>query len=105
MGRAGRELLGKGVARDARKAFRAVGSEGERIRTYAQRAFSWPAIASVMKRAYAWGLDGAEKPDCVVCSVRKEYVMGTKMVSFRYAFLGQSNPFSSRTCANTGACN
>jgi len=42
---------------------RAMGENGRRL---VEAKYTWPAIAEQMKAAYAWILDGGEKPDCVV---------------------------------------
>jgi glycosyltransferase involved in cell wall biosynthesis len=42
---------------------RAMGENGRRL---VAARYTWPAIAEQMKAAYAWILNGGEKPDCVV---------------------------------------
>ena len=42
---------------------RAMGENGRRL---VAARYTWPAIAEQMKAAYAWVLNGGEKPDCVV---------------------------------------
>jgi len=38
---------------------------GENGRKLVDAKYTWPAIAEQMKSAYAWILNGGEKPDCV----------------------------------------
>lgn len=51
---------------------RAMGENGRRL---VAARYTWPAIAEQMKAAYAWILNGGEKPDCVVSIPQNNLVM------------------------------